>query len=63
MQSKKLVKPFDELTRPYKIKPTQPIEGGINDHQFYFPPGIVSEITFSEYCSILNSSMRDQLWN
>lgn len=63
VRSKKPVKALESIVRPYTFIPTKDISGGVNGRPFYFPKGKLAELDYSQYCAIVYSDYKGELWS
>lgn len=63
MKSEKHIKNLLDILLPFSFIPTEYIEGSINGKKYYFVRGIKTEVTFSQYESLVNAGYGKQFEN
>lgn len=63
MKSEKVIKPLEEIVLPFLFTPSVSVGGGVNGIKYYFPQGVASEMTYSQYEAVFNSQYGYQLEN
>lgn len=61
MKSQKIVKDLLDILLPFSFTPGEYISGSVNGKKYYFQRGVKTEVSFSEYESLINAGYEKTL--